>query len=85
MYLSTRCTVLAPSRSHTSGVLDISITSATPTQNGDRGMAIAGSHVSMMEKPCSWFTTPSELATFLYTRNTRKGRTGRLACLASHR
>ncbi len=51
-------------------------------RRGD-SMAIAGSCLSTMEKPRLWITTSFESATFLYTRNTRKGHTGRLACLAS--
>jgi hypothetical protein len=47
-------------------------------------MAIAGSCVSKMENPCSWITTSLESATFLYTQNTRKGHTERLASPASH-
>ena len=47
-------------------------------------MAIAGSCVSTMEKPRFWITTSTESATLLYTQNTRKGHTGRLASLASH-
>jgi hypothetical protein len=42
-------------------------------------------HVSTMEKPCSWITTSSEPATFLYIQNTHKGHTGRLASLTSCR
>jgi hypothetical protein len=48
-------------------------------------MAIAGSCMSTMEKNCFRITTSPESATFLYTRNTRKGHTGRLASLTSHR
>ena len=48
-------------------------------------MAIAGSCVSTMEKRCPWITTSPKSATFLYTQNTRKRHTGRLATLASHR
>ena len=46
-------------------------------------MAIAGSCVSTMEMPCLWITTSPGSATFLYTGNTRKRHTGRLASLAS--
>jgi len=46
-------------------------------------MAIAGSCVSTMEKPCLWITTSSESATSLFTQNTGKGHTGRLASVAS--
>ena len=46
-------------------------------------MAIVGSCVSTMEKPCLWITTSPESATFLYTYNTRRGHIGRLASLAS--
>ncbi len=46
-------------------------------------MAIAGSCVSTMEKPCLWITTSPESATFMYTQNTRKEHPGRLAGLAS--
>ncbi len=46
-------------------------------------MTIAGSCVSTMEKPCLWITTSPESATLLYTGNTCKGHTGRLASLAS--
>jgi hypothetical protein len=42
-------------------------------------MAIAGSCLSTMEKPCSWITTSPQSATFLYTQNTHKGYTGCLA------
>jgi hypothetical protein len=47
-------------------------------------MAIAGPCVSTMEKPRSWINTSPETATLLFTRNTRKEHTGRLANLASH-
>jgi hypothetical protein len=47
-------------------------------------MAIAGSCVSTMEKPCFSITASPESATLLYIQNTRKGHTGRLASLASH-
>jgi hypothetical protein len=50
-----------------------------------RGMAIAGPCVSTMEKPCFSITASPESATFLYTKHTRKGYTGRLASLSSHR
>jgi hypothetical protein len=48
-------------------------------------MAIAGSCVSTMEKPCSWIAMPPESATCLHTQNPRKGHTGHLASLTSHR
>src|SRR6267154_4597108 len=47
-------------------------------------MAIAGSCVPTMEKPCPWITASLESATLLYTQYTRKGHIGRLASLASH-
>ncbi len=46
-------------------------------------MAITGSCVSTMEKPCLWITTSPESVTSLYTQNTRKGHTGHLASPAS--
>ena len=48
-------------------------------------MAIAGSCVPTMEKPCLCITASLGSATLVYTQNTRKGHTGRLASLASHR
>ena len=47
-------------------------------------MAIAGSCVSTMAKPCVQITTSPESATRLYTPNTRKRQAGRLANLSSH-
>jgi hypothetical protein len=38
-----------------------------------------------MEKSRSRITASAESATFLYAQNTRKGHTGRLASLASHK
>ncbi len=46
-------------------------------------MAIADSCVSTMEKRRLWITKSSESATSLYSQNTGKGHTGRLASLAS--
>src|SRR6266436_607417 len=46
-------------------------------------MAIIGSCVPKMEKPCLWIAASLEPATSLYTQDTRKGRTKRLAGLAS--
>ncbi len=46
-------------------------------------MAIAGSCVSTMEKAYFWITMSTESATSLYSQNTRKRHTGRLASLAS--
>ncbi len=46
-------------------------------------MAIAGSCVSTMEKRHLQITTSLESAASLYTQNTRKEHTGRLASLAS--
>ena len=48
-------------------------------------MAIAGPCLSTMENPCSGITTSPESPTLLHTQNTRKGHTGRLVSLASHR
>src|SRR6266852_8962983 len=48
-------------------------------------MAIVGSCVSTVEKRSVWITTSPEFAALLFTRNTRKGHTGRLASLAAHR
>jgi hypothetical protein len=48
-------------------------------------MAIAGSCLSTMEKPRFCITTSPESATLLYTQNTGKEHTGRLAGLTSHR
>jgi len=45
-------------------------------------MANAGSCVPMMEIPCFSITTSPESPTLLYTSNTRKGHTGRLASFA---
>ena len=47
-------------------------------------MANADSCVPTMEVPCFWITTSLESTTLLYTSNTGKGDTGRLASLASH-
>ena len=47
-------------------------------------MAIAGSCVPTMEKPCFSITTSPETAPFLYTQSTRKRHTGHLASFASH-
>ena len=46
-------------------------------------MAIPGSCVSAMEKPCFSITASPESATCLYTRNTLKRHAGPLASLAS--
>src|SRR6266566_7324040 len=54
-------------------------------QKADRSMANPNSCVSTMEEPSSWVTTSAESATSLYTRSTRKGHTGCLASLSSHR
>ena len=48
-------------------------------------MANAGSCMSTMEMPCFWITTSPESSTLLYTLNTGKGHTGRLASPTSHR
>ena len=48
-------------------------------------MAIAGPGVSTMENPCPWITASPESKTLLYTSNTRKGHTARLAGLATYR
>jgi hypothetical protein len=54
-------------------------------EDGDRGMAIAGSRVSTMEEPRFCVSTSPESAALLYTQNTRKGPTGHLGSLAPRR
>ena len=52
-------------------------------QKENRGMAIPGSCLSMMEKPRFWITMSPESGACLYTRKTRKKHTGLPASLAS--